>query len=346
MGCQAEKIDDNAVETEEITHIEPVNVKVETVKKHLFGNKLRMPGEVKPFEEIMITAKVAGDIKSIYAEVGEVVKQGQILGTIDDTMYGLMRKKALLGVDSAEVNLDEAKRLFDNYSVLFKENAVSKNTYDIYEKAYKLGKIGLEVARTDFATADENYRYTSIKSPINGIVSEKEISAGENLNMGAHLFTVVNMGKAYIEAGISEMNINKLSIGMAVDVTVDSAPGTIYKGEITHIGPVPGATNTYPVKVLIENSENVIKSGMYATAEVELGEAVESIAVPKKAVQHDSGKNYVLVADGDNAKRLDVILGLSDEQYYEITDGLAEGERVIISGYDIVNSGEPIIIQN
>lgn len=346
MGCQPKSVDESIETGETIVELEPVGVKVESVKKHIFSNNLRLPGEVVPFEEIMITSKVGGDIKLINVEVGQHVEKGQVLGNIDEKMYGLTRKKAELAVNSAKLNLDDAKKQFDNYSVLYKENAVSKSTYEIYEKALKLNEIALEMAKTDYESASENYEYTSIKSPIKGIVSHKGISVGENINMGSHLFTVVSTEKVYIEAGITESNVNKLNVGMLVNVELDSLQGSHYKGEVTHIGPVPGPTNTYPVKILIENSESVIKSGMYATAKVELGKSLESIAVPKKAVQHDNGQDYVLIADGNNAKRLNITIGLSDEDYYQVLDGVNTGEEIIVSGQDIVKSGEPIIIQN
>ena len=343
-GCAPKEATEQTEEA--IKPIETVNVKVELTKNHVFSNTLQIPGEVKPFEEVMITSKIGGDVISIKAEIGDKVEKGQQLAKFDDTIYSLSLRKAKLGVESAQLSLNDAKKLYDNNKALYDQQVVSKNTFETYEKAYKLAAIGLETARADYSSARENYNYTTVKSPINGIVSIKDASVGENLGAGTHMFTVVNMDQAYIEAGISEMNVNKLEENMTVEVTLNSVPGVSYEGVITHIGPVPGPTNTYPVKILVKDTSQGMRSGMFATAQVALGGNQESLAVPKHAVQHKDGVDYVFIADGGQAKKIDVVLGLSDDDYYEVKSGLKEGLQLIISGQDMVDAGEAIKIQN
>lgn len=340
---------ENEILSESITNIdqsELINVKVETVKKHLFKNTLQMSGEITPFKEIMITARIGGEIKLLNVDVGEIVKKNQIIGTQNDRMLGLIRQKALIGLKSAEINLNDAKKQYDKNKTLLKENAVSQTIAETYAKTYELSKIGLELAKNDYATADENYRYTIIKSPIDGIISSKNVSVGENINAGARIFTIVDTNQVYVDVGVSEINVNKLLIGMSVKISVNVNPGIIYEGKITNIGPVPNETNMYPVKILIQNTEKTIKSGMFASVQTELGNQVEGIAIPKYAVQNDEARNYIMIIDDKKAKRIDVKLGLEDEQYYEIKEGIKEGVQIIISGQNIVKDGDLINIQN
>lgn len=344
VGCGAKQ--EPAAENAEVNTIEPVNVKTEKVKSHIFSNTLQMPGEVKPYEEVMITAKIGGDIASLNAEIGVEVAKGQTLGKFDPTLYSLTLQKAKLAVDSAEITLRNALQDYENYKTLYAQNAVSKTTYDTFNKVYEMADIGLKAAKADYASAKENYDDTTVYSPIDGIVSQKNIAVGENLSPGAHMFSVVNMKQAYVEAGVSEMNVNRLAVEMPVTVNLNSVPGATFEGVITHIGPVPGSTNTYPVKILISNEDQTVRSGMYATAEIQLAGEKENLAIPKNALQHEGNTDYVLLADGDLAKRVNVEIGLSDEHYYEVVSGLKAGDPIIVSGQDMVGSGEPIAIQN
>lgn len=331
-------------EVDEVKETEQVVVKTEVVKEHIFSDTLDMAGEIAPIEEVIITSKIGGDVTSINVEIGELVEKDQMLLKFDDIVYGLTLKKAKLGVESAQIALVEAKNYFENNSALYNQNVISKNTFETYEKAYKMAQIGLESAEADYETALENFRYTTVKSPIKGIISSKNISKGENLNIGTHLYTIVNTEQVYVEAGISEMNVNKLKPNMPVLVTLSSIPDKEFVGEVTHIGPVPGATNTYPVKIRITNDEDLIKTGMFANAIVKLGEEFQGIGVPKHVVQHENNEDFVFVVEGDQAKKVVVNVGLQDEDYFEIKDGLNVGSIIIVSGQNIVKSGDSVKI--
>lgn len=344
-GCNSESKDNNLIENEKIEVVETTNVKVELAKKHLFQNTFEISGSTEAYKEVMITARVSSDVKSLNVDIGDIVQKDQIIANLNDKIYAINKNRAMLGIKASEIDMKDMKKQFEKYKILFKQNAISKTLDDNYEKAYELSKIKLELSKADYQTANENFEYTKIKSPIDGIVSNKKISIGENMNPGTPMFTIVDTSKVYVIAGVSEVNINKLDDEMNVKVKMDAFPDRVYLGKIDNIGPVPDDTNMYPVKILINNEDESIKVGMFATAKIELGDSIEGIGIPKNIIHNENGKNYIFIAEDNKAIKQEVVIGLNDSNYYEIIDGIEEGMYIIVSGYNMLQDKDLISIQ-
>ncbi|TLM97316.1 efflux RND transporter periplasmic adaptor subunit, partial [bacterium] len=296
-------------------------------------------GNAGTSEEAEISAKIGGDIYQLKGEIGDSVKQGQVLARIDDTRYSLAREKAGLGVTSAQISLEQQKTDLARFKALYEQHAISSKEYEAALNSYKMTEISLRSAQADLRSADVNLRDTAVVSPIAGLISARKVNAGESVNPGTPLFTIVDLSRVSITTGIAEADVNQLMPGMSVQVTFDSLGAQVFEGTITHISPVQDQAKLYPVKILVDNPQGLIKAGMFANGAIALSEGVEGLAVPKEAVLHDQGKDYVFIVSGEKAVRKEVTVGLGDDRLFQVKTGLNAGDAVIIVGHEKLKDG-------
>lgn len=337
-GCTAGKAEDKKAE-DVIAKQEAVMVKTTKAEVLKFSDTIQVSGSAGPTEEVEISAKIGGDIYQVKGEVGDPVSKGQVLARIDDTRYSLTKEKAGLGVTTAQINLDQQKIDFDRVQALYDQNAISKKEYEAALNGYKMMEIALKGAQADLRSADINLRDTAVTAPITGVVSARKVNSGENVNPGAPLFTVVDLSSVNITSGVAEAVVNQLKPGMKVQVTVESLGTQQFEGTITQISPVQDNAQLYPVKIKVANPKGLIKAGMFANGAIALSEGVEGLAVPKEAVLHDQGKDYLFVVSGEKAIKKEVVVGLGDDKLFQIKTGISPGDSVVTTGQEKLQDG-------
>lgn len=335
-GCSAGPAEPAAEQTapEEVFLIQTAPAAVQK-----FADTFQVSGEAGPAEQADISAKIGGDIYQLKADIGDAVKAGQVLARIDDTRYALAREQAGIGVSTAQLNLDQQRIDLERYQALYEQQAISQKEYEAALNGLKMTELSLKSAQAGLRSADINMKDTAVTAPISGFVSARKVNAGESVNPGTPLFSVVDISRIVIVSGISEDAVNQLKPGMPVQVTVASLGAEVFEGTVTQISPVQDSAKLYPVKVEVPNPEGRIKAGMFATASVALSEGVEGLAVPKEAVIHETGKDYVFIAAGDKALRKEVTVGLGDDRYYHIKAGIAAGDAVVVVGQEKLKDG-------
>lgn len=339
-GCSAPQGKNQAAEDKAPEEVYPVKtIKAETAK---FADTVQITGTAEAVEQAQVAAKISGEVYALTANMGDMVKAGQILARIDDTRYALAKDKAGLGVSSAQISLEQQEADLARYKSLYEQNAISQKEYEAAVNGYKMTEISYKSAQADLRSANINLKDTGVTAPINGIVSQRKINQGESVNPGTPMFEIVDISKIAIVSGVPEDMVNQLSPGMKVRVEVVSAAVEPFEGTITQISPVPDQAKLYPVKIEIDNSKNLIKVGMFATGAVSLSEGIEGIAVPKEAVAHDNGKDYIYVVESGKAIRKEVAIGLGDETRFHVKSGLNDGEEVVIVGQGKLQNGSLI----
>lgn len=340
-GCAAPS-SQTAEKTEDKKAIEAVLVETTVAAKTAFSDTIQISGNAIPYDEVMVSAKISGDLTSLGGAEGAYVKKGQQLARIDDTRYRLGKEKAVLGHELAVLNLEEKKKDVERYKTLYEQNAISQKEYEAVVNAYKQLEISVRSAENDLKAADVDFKDTAVTAPISGIVSQRKVYMGQAVSPGLPMFNIVDTSSLYVSTGVPESIINQMKVGMKVNVAFQPLAGKSYEGKITHISPVQDQAKLYTVKILVGNGKGEIKAGMFATGDVVLAGSVEGIAIPKIAVIHEQGKDYVFVSDGTKAIRKEVAVGLGNQENFEITSGITEGEKVIIKGQDKVKDGTPV----
>ena len=272
-----------------------------------------------------IAPQAPGRIQTIKVDVGSFVARGQVLATMDAAQLDQTRLK--LVNDSTELS---------RLRSLYEEGGVSKSDFDAVEMAYN-------VSRRSYNNLAEN---TYLRSPISGVVTARNYDKGD-LYAGQPIFVVQQITPVKLKVGVSESDYTKVKIGNQVEITVDALPGKTFTGKINKIYPtMDPVSHTFITEILVQNSDRVLRPGMFARVKVEFG-VNNSIVVPEESVvkMQGTGQRCVYVLQGDNTVESYIVkLGRHIDGRYEILEGLSEGDVVTVKGSTSLKDGSKVEI--
>ncbi len=281
---------------------------------------------VQAFVKNNIAPQMAGRITKINVEIGDFVKEGQVLAEIDKAQL----LQAQLQLQNQEVELQRLKSLYE-------EGGLSQSDYDAIQMQYN-------VLKTQVDNLVEN---TTLRSPINGVVTARNYDVGDMYAMSMPIFTVEQIVPVKLLVGVSETDYSKVKKGDSVEVTADAIPGKVFYGKVNRIYPtVDPATRTFTVEVKIDNTYKTLRPGMFARATINFG-SNNNVVIPDVAVvkQQGSGERFVYVLNADNTVTYKkVVLGRRIGAEYEVLEGLEDGDRVVVGGQIRLKDGVKVIV--
>ena len=281
---------------------------------------------VQAYVKNNIAPQMAGRITKINVEIGDFVKEGQVLAEIDKAQL----LQAQLQLQNQEVELQRLKSLYE-------EGGLSQSDYDAIQLQYN-------VLKTQVDNLLEN---TTLCSPINGVVTARNYDVGDMYAMSMPLFTVEQIVPVKLLIGVSETDYSKVKKGDSVTVTADAIPDKTFYGKISRIYPtVDPATRTFTVEVKIDNTYKTLRPGMFARATVNFG-SNNNVVIPDVAVvkQQGSGERFVYVLNEDNTVTYKkVVLGRRMGAEYEVLEGLQDGDRIVVGGQIRLKDGVKVIV--
>jgi len=324
-----------------------VAVEIQKVSKTTIAAVSTLSGKVKPREEINVVPKIPGKASAVNVKVGQRVKNGDILFTVDDSDIRQQVSQAESALRIAESSYINAKKNFENTAQLYELGGVSKLTYETTESSFKVAEEQFKSAQAAYQLAKSQLDNTVVRSPIDGIVAAVNASAGEMVSSAVPAVTIVDISSVTVDINVPETMVNKIKKGDDVDIIVSAVSGEALKGIIESISPTANAmTQSYPVSITIPNENEVLKGGMFAEVRLKADTAKDVLAVPLSAVVEERDKKYVYVADGDRARKREVQTGLASEESIQIISGLNENESVIVKGQNFLSDGALINIVN
>ena len=255
-----------------------------------------------------------------------------------------------------------AQAKYERQQYLFSIGAISQDTLDSVEAEYSAAKAAYEVLANQqaggMAAAIESKELTAVKqeratealekqradmilrAPRSGVIAYRNAEVGALAAAGTKAFTLVDNGHINVDCSIGENDAAVLQAGMAVMVTID-ALGRDYAGKIIFVSPAMDEdSKSYKVRISLDTSDNTVKAGLFAHTAVDVLQRPQTIFVPQSAVLTRNGEQYVfvLLPDGTVEKRV-VKIGLLNDAFEEILEGIAEGEKVVLSNQDKLQDG-------
>lgn len=330
---------------------------------------LKSPGEAVTSMNIVVKAEVGGLIEKLNVEESQHVKRGELLAELDDTEYRLnlerqeaARLKVLsdylvekrfsdkgeLSVAVDEKGVQEAKDAYEKERQQYREGKISQEEYEKASKNYEMvliesGKMKEEVlAAAKNLTQNEiavkeaqlTLEKTKVRAPFSGIVFDIQVSPHERVSAGTELFTLVNIDRIHVQARVLESEIGKMRVGREVDLKFSAYPGKVFKGKVKAISPVVNPDDrTCKVTIDVANPEEEIKPGMHAEVEIAAEIYEDRLLIPQDAVLVRMGRKLAFVVEEGIAKWRYIEVGIENEDYAEVLDGVKEGETVIIEGH-------------
>lgn len=296
-------------------------------------------GDIGPAEQVSVRPEINGRIETLPVDVGDNVKKGDVLFTLDDKDLQTERSSRLTEIARTKLELDRAQRNFERSQQLFAENLISQELFEDTRTEYELAKNSLERAQKELLLVEDRLTKTKIVAPFDCTVLTRPISIGQavsgsgGFNSGTEVLTIADLDDMVVNAHINQADITRLKVGLKVDINVESVPGLKLEGLVDRIAPQTTIKNNirgYAARIVLTTKDARVLPGMTANLSIPVASSQNALAVPLAAVFTELGDRYVYVKGGDKFEKRPVSVGVYDYDYAEILKGLAEGEIVAL----------------
>ncbi|MGM9841677.1 MAG: efflux RND transporter periplasmic adaptor subunit [Candidatus Limisoma sp.] len=319
VGCSPKE------ETKNDKTDEAIKVEVATSVEREVEETGSYTGTVEAFVTNNIAPQANGRIKKVLVEVGDHVRAGQTIATMDD-----------VSLAQAKLQMDNNELEFNRVDELYKVGGTSKSEWDSK-------KLALDISRRNYNNLLEN---TTLVSPISGIVTKRNYDSGDMYRGSDPLYTIEKITPVKLLVNVSESLYTKIKKGMDVDFTLDVYGDELFKAKVHLIYPtIDPATRTFPVELIVANGNERVRPGMFARVIINQGR-VKRVLVNDRCIQKlmGSGDRYVYVVKDGVAKYQKVTLGQRFNNEFEILEGLAAGETVVMTGQTRLKDGAKVQI--
>lgn len=308
-----------------------IPVQVAPVVRGNISTFLMYTSTVEAEREVDVVAKVAGQVVQLPSEEGLRVRKGQLLAQLDE---------AELKIDlmQAQARMETDKAAYERAKNMLEKNLISAENFETARLQYESSKATYEAARL-------RVEYTSIRSPIDGIVTARNIELGQRVNVNQVLFRIADFTPLRVRIYVPEKDMKKIYEGQKAVVTADAIPNETFEGVVRMISPIVDPTNgTVKVTIDINNPKNQLKPGMFASVHITTDSHENTLLIPKKALLLESQTDQVFVYDNGIARKRTLKLGFVSGDTAEVLEGLQEGELVVVIGQEGLREGLPIRI--
>ncbi|MDE1193363.1 MAG: efflux RND transporter periplasmic adaptor subunit [Arachidicoccus sp.] len=321
----------------------PVEVNVLTIGSNntSSSSQINYSSTIEADKTIDISPLISGTILSIPVEIGQYVQKGQLIATIDETIY-----RSQYNAQMAQVNL--AKETYDRMLTVYNKGSIAEirmlNAKADYEQASATAK-----------ATYQNIARCKIYAPQSGFVGKKNVEAGATASPGVALVQLYDVNTVSANVPVPENEINKYKKGFDAFVNVPAINNRTFEGKVDKISVTPSAgAPIYTVQIKVNNTEHLLKPGMtcnvlFNASNNKKYDSSNIVIVPVEAVQVDEQKqNFIFLADPSikKAVRKNVEVGDLYETGISIKSGLKSGDQLIISGFHKITDGSSIRIIN
>lgn len=315
------------------------NVKTAEVVRRDIGSTVLATGIIKPQvgAEVKVGSRVSGVVKKLRANIGDYVQAGQVVAELDNAELRAKLNQNIAAMNKAEADYEYAKLNWERQKSLLEQNFISQQQYDIAENTFKISGAQLKQAEANVEVAKVQLSYTTIYALTSGIISSVSTQEGETVLAGLSAPTFVNiidLNRLEVQVYVDETDIGKILVGQDVTFMVDTYTDTDFKGKVTAIYPkavIQDNVVNYIVVVEIEDfQDKILRPEMTTTVTIYLESRKDVLTVPSRAIIREKGERFVTVVDGDARINKKIKTGWFDNSYTEVTEGLEEGEIVLL----------------
>jgi HlyD family secretion protein len=358
--------------------------KLSSVERGDIARSVVATGKIQPKAKVEVKSKASGIVKQILVDYGTFVRQGQILMELDKEELQARLREAQANLQAAQAATESAeasharnqveaegpdlpflKTSMERARNLHQEGLMSKSLVEDAEKAYQLAlnkqMIALRNVKVTFAEisrakaqvaqaqaaldrAQEDLRYSTIVSPMDGLVLSRNVEVGDAVSsilvLGSQATLVMSLGDVsdvYVLGKVDEADIGRVYFGQPARIVIESFKEKKFEGKVTKISPLgveKDNVTTFEVRVSIHNPGGELRANMTANAEIILEEKHNVLIVPENAVIYDKNRNSSLELPDPKAtngrRKVAVKLGISNGVRTELMGGLQEGQKVIL----------------
>lgn len=308
---------------------EPALVAVQRVDEGTIAAYITATANLVAENEVKVVAEAEGKVVELLVEEGHDVRKGERLLQIDTRDAQLAVAKAELALRNAQLNLDRSQQMAV-------ERLISNQDLDKvrYER---------DVKGQELAEAKRRLAKTTVVAPFSGRVTLRSVQLGQAVRPNDDLFTLADFSPLVARIYLPEREVLGLEVGQPAQLALKAKGEIRFEGRIQRIAPVVDtASGTVKVTVEAVRPPSSVRPGAFVNVGIVRETRPNALRVPRPAVIREIQETYVYVADAGLARKRPVALGLEEGEYFEVTEGLAEGELVVTSGQGALKDAAPI----
>jgi len=298
-----------------------------------------LPGSIRANQQVTLTAKVAGHVKSIAVDRGDMVKAGQPIAELEIPELVAERARHEAELKVAQAELDRIR------------GARAKAPDLITPSAADTAEAHLAVAEATLAQTDTLLRYARLVAPFDGVVTMRYVDPGAFVPAAtgganpaaAAIATIMDLSTVRVQVPVPEIEASRIRVGQPVTAAVDGIPGRVFPATVSRQAyALDEATRSLLVEADVPNADFALRPGMYASVRVGVELHHGALLVPAEAVGREKTAAFVFTLRDGKAERTAVKIGFNDGAQVEILDGLAENAAVILPGKVALVPGQAV----
>lgn len=344
----------------------PLAVAVGEVRLGSVEEKISAVGSLMARRSVDVAPKISGRVDRVLVEVGDQVKEGQLIAEVDARALEeeLREAEAALRVAEATLKGEQAElidltRKLERAKQLFEKRFVSRQELDTLDAERNAAAAQVELARAQIvqmkarlANAKLELSETKLKAPFPGYIEKRLVDPGAMVSVGTPIAGLVDINRVKVIIPVVERHYPKISVGQKAVVTFDAFSSQRFAGKVVRLAPVLSQeTRTGEVEIEIDNANGQLKPGMFARVEIAVDQPRDVLLVPEGAlVKTPSGHGVFRVSAGDNGSAkvqlVPVVLGANRDGQTEIRGELKVGDRVVTLGVNLLKDGQSVRISD
>lgn len=313
-------------------------------------NSRTFSGTARTEKVINLSFRSNGIITQFNLKVGQQVRKGDLLAKLDNVQARLNYESAISAKNSAASQMNTAKLSLERTRILYEKGSLSLSEYESAKNSYETAQASFESSQRKIGIEQEQIRYGFLYAPEDGIIAAVEAEIEENVTPGQNI-AVLNAGtEMEIALGLPESVINRVQRDMNVNINFPVLEKETFSGTVTEVSPsVDSNTATYPVRIVLNNSTEQIRSGMAANITFNFGEeekGTRQLVVPPISVGEDGEGRFVFLlneaGDKTTVSKKYISVGELSSEGFVITKGLSLGDKVATAGLQTLLEGQVV----
>ena len=322
----------------------------ETVSKGDIDETAFTIGSIEPVETFNVTAKMAGDVKATYFEIGDRVSKNDILFEINQEAFDVSKNQTLTqqknALEQSKDSLKQAEDAYNDQLQLFESGATSQSVLDNAKTALENAQRAYENTKASYnstlSTLNEQLDNYVQRSPVDGIVVDKNISK-DMYATSQNGYTIIPESQFIVKASITSKYVKSVKKGQEASIYVNTLDKT-YKGEVISVSEV-GQQGSYPIELSIQG-DDALMSGLYSEIKITTHQLKQIPVVSKNALLLEGKAHYVFRIKSDNTvEKISVVTGAESDDKVEILENLNIGDQIVVLGKEYLSENDKVVIK-
>jgi membrane fusion protein (multidrug efflux system) len=317
----------------------PLAVKVARPTRGQITRFVTLPGEVKPYQQATLYAKVAGYLKTINVDKGDQVKEGMVLAEIEVPELIAEQSRYKAEVEVADIDF---RRLSESQK---------KSPDLVMPQSVDDARGKLDIAKANLERIETLLNYARISAPFSGVITRRMVDPGAfipaatsgSAAQNAAIVTLTDFNRVRLQVAVPEAEASLVAVGQPVKLSVEGLPGKSFEGKVTRFSyALDEASKTMLAEIELPNPKLELRPGMYAVVKIGIERKDDAMLVPTEALVTEKAGTSVYILADNKAKKTRVQAGFNDGVNVEIMSGLNPDQQVLLPGKQALSDGQAV----